>query len=646
MAEQIKNRYVVITLLLISAIYLYPNIFKIWYMWDIGTYAQSGERVLNGEFPHRDFDELFTGGLTFLNAAAFDIFGIKFSSIRYPLFIFSLLFVWSLYSISTRFISPIKSAGVALLAFMWSIPTFPHASPTWYTIFFAAFGIVSLMKYVESQHRVWLIFAGLCGGISVLFKITGLYYIAAVLIFLIYYEQNLSEKINSDFSYKFFLLSTTGLTGIILSVAALINNNFDTTHVVHHLLPVVIICFFVAWNEWHNGRGNCITRIKQLCKLLVPFVAGIAAPILIFAFIFYLNDALIYLYHGVFVSPLTRINIQHANALPSLMPLVYCIPLFILLIIEVKPKTDFIISLILIPVFCIILINAGNNVVNHNVWDGLRYLPLISVFSGCIYLFKQKKLVTNEKRRFILLLMICMVGFIPLVQYPFPHTIYFLYGLPFVTLLLIFVMNSRINPAKLAYTVCISFVIIFYIFWVRDIKIDVLGLRYEKAPKWGILNLERGDMYTRAPIANTYNTLVPFIQNRASSKYLYATPDVPDLYFLTGLNNPTRTLWDLFDSGYSDVSSNGEQVIFNNFAYQNVDVRVEINDNSAMRRRNQNIMEMLDKYNISSVVINNRPEDSKPIDFELAQKLSVKYKQWQLFGKYIVGWNDINEKKN
>src|SRR5438552_1285145 len=64
-----------------------------WWPHDAGTLAQSAERVLYGELPHRDFDEVFTGGVTFLHALAFRIFGTSLVSLRFVLFAFFLAWV-------------------------------------------------------------------------------------------------------------------------------------------------------------------------------------------------------------------------------------------------------------------------------------------------------------------------------------------------------------------------------------------------------------------------------------------------------------------------------------------------------------------------------------------------------------------------
>ena len=46
-----------------------------WVPLDDGTLAQSAQRVLLGQLPHRDYAELYTGGLSFLNAGVFWVTG-------------------------------------------------------------------------------------------------------------------------------------------------------------------------------------------------------------------------------------------------------------------------------------------------------------------------------------------------------------------------------------------------------------------------------------------------------------------------------------------------------------------------------------------------------------------------------------------
>src|ERR1700678_101932 len=74
-----------------------------WVPHDDGMLAQTGERVLNGQLPHRDFDDVYTGGLSYLNAAAFKIFGLNLMSLRIMLLIFFAMWVPAVYFCASRF---------------------------------------------------------------------------------------------------------------------------------------------------------------------------------------------------------------------------------------------------------------------------------------------------------------------------------------------------------------------------------------------------------------------------------------------------------------------------------------------------------------------------------------------------------------
>ncbi len=90
---------------------------------------------MNGELPHRDFDETYTGGLTFANALSFRVFGVNLASLRFVLFAFFVAWIPAVYYVASRFASAYVSAGVTLLAVAWSIPNYFAAVPSWYCLF-------------------------------------------------------------------------------------------------------------------------------------------------------------------------------------------------------------------------------------------------------------------------------------------------------------------------------------------------------------------------------------------------------------------------------------------------------------------------------------------------------------------------------
>src|SRR3954468_14158528 len=64
-----------IAVVAISATYAGFYLKRGWIPHDDGAFALSAERVMRGELPHRDFQEIYTGGLAFMHAAVMQVLG-------------------------------------------------------------------------------------------------------------------------------------------------------------------------------------------------------------------------------------------------------------------------------------------------------------------------------------------------------------------------------------------------------------------------------------------------------------------------------------------------------------------------------------------------------------------------------------------
>ena len=102
--------------LLIAGIYVGFHIGRGWVPADDGTLSQSALRVLQGQLPHRDFAEIYTGGLSFIHALAFRVFGVNLMSLRICVFLFFLAWLPAVYYIALRFTSAIAAGLITLLA--------------------------------------------------------------------------------------------------------------------------------------------------------------------------------------------------------------------------------------------------------------------------------------------------------------------------------------------------------------------------------------------------------------------------------------------------------------------------------------------------------------------------------------------------
>jgi len=176
--------------LAVAAIYVGAHIGSGWVPADDGILSQSALRVMHGQLPHRDFAEIYTGGLSVIHALAFRVFGVSLLSLRICAFLFFLAWIPAVYYVALRFTAAVPAGLVTLVAVAWSFPNYPAAMPSWYNLFFATFGAAALLRYLDVRKARWLFVAGVCGGVSILIKVIGAYYIAGALLFLAFLEQS------------------------------------------------------------------------------------------------------------------------------------------------------------------------------------------------------------------------------------------------------------------------------------------------------------------------------------------------------------------------------------------------------------------------------------------------------------------------
>src|SRR6185436_3514147 len=127
-----------------------------WVPHDEGLIGQTAERVLAGELPHRDFDDVYTGGLAYVNAGAMRVLGVNLRSPRIVLVALFLLCVPALFYAATRFASPLAAGITTLVAVAWSLPNYTASLPSWYNLIFAVLGAAALLRFVDVRSGRWL----------------------------------------------------------------------------------------------------------------------------------------------------------------------------------------------------------------------------------------------------------------------------------------------------------------------------------------------------------------------------------------------------------------------------------------------------------------------------------------------------------
>lgn len=524
----------------LSAWYVGSHLLTGWVPADDGFLAQGALRVLQGQLPHRDFAEIYTGGLNYIHAAAFRFFGISLVSLRIAVFLFFLAWVPAVYYICRQFVSPVVAGGATLLAVAWSFPNYPAAMPSWYNLFFATFGAAALIHYIKKRSMWALFIAGVCGGVSVLIKVIGVYYIAGVLLFFVFVEQSDDQgrEKRGSWIYRGFIVACLLLYLCVL--CAVIGARLSSSEFYHFVLPSLALVVLLLTREVRTLQASSLQRFLRLSKLIGPFLAGVLLPIVVFLIPYIASDSVHALLGGTSGSAL-----GHASALAITRPLAIEYSIYSVLVIGIlvtamyweKTRPG---AVGLSFFLALTLIGAISNhywIVFSRLWFSMALIVPLTVLLGIIILLKREKLSDlSEDGSRRLMLLVSLAATCSLVQFPFPVPIYFCYSAPLTLLALVAIVNAR---EKLPGKLIILGLLVFYL-WYGVFKL-VPSYIYELTHVVGkaqVLHIERGGIRTEN--AESAREFYEFLKQHSPNGLIYAGTNCPHVYFLTGLKNPTR----------------------------------------------------------------------------------------------------------
>jgi hypothetical protein len=617
--ESRLGRLVFLATWLLTVAWLLPFVFRGWIPHDEGTLAQAAERVLQGELSHVDFDDPYAGGLAWLYAGAFLILGSRLASIRMVLLLFSVVFLACLYRVARRAAPPFLAAGATLLAFAWSLPNYFAGLPSWYNLFCAAFSIWALLRHLETSRRRWLLLAGLLAGLSCLAKVTGLYLVAAALLFLVYHEEELTRagagtvhEARPGSRWMLALKAIAGLLFVALLVRLVWPVLISTSPgqglnvVLHFVLPGSAIAGFLVWSEWRaNFGGPAGRRLGRLAGLIVPFAAGAAAPVLAFVAPYLWRGQLDALHHGLWVLP--QLRFQHAAfGLPPPATLITVLPLALSLALPAEQRRGRRLAFPLAVALLACLVWGGQFVVYQLVWSSLTPMIPLVVMLALWRLRPTGALELEARRRQELFLVLAVAGVTSLVQFPYSYGAYFFYVAPLLVLALLFVVSgSRRGPRPLL-AVWAAFYLAFALLWVHTGSPRAAGLRWVPVRNDTPLQLPRAGLEVPDQEARIYEGVVRRVWQHASpGDSIYAAPDCPEVYFLAGMKNPTRALFDFFDPSFAD---------------------------------RELLLRKLEENRVKVVVLNLKPSFSPTPGADLQATLARRYPDSERVGKFVVMW--------
>jgi hypothetical protein len=157
---------------------------RFWWAPDEGAYAWVADRLANGAVLGRDVQDPHAGYIHFLNAAAMELFGRDFLSLRYPLCVATIaqaVIVFILLRQMSVAIAIVGGVAMASLTFV----QFINPTANWYALFLTVV-IAALVAAGAGRSRAGLVAIGLAIGMLFLFRqLSGVFVAMGVVAFLI-----------------------------------------------------------------------------------------------------------------------------------------------------------------------------------------------------------------------------------------------------------------------------------------------------------------------------------------------------------------------------------------------------------------------------------------------------------------------------
>lgn len=541
-----KTWITLVVVLLISAAYAGFYLNRGWIPHDDGAFALSAQRVMRGELPHRDFQEIYTGGLAFLHAGAMRVFGDRLVVMRYPLFAFFLLWTLSLFFITRRFASDLVSAAATLVAVAMSIPNYSAAVPSWYNLFFATFTIHFALRFIETNSSKFLFFAGLCGGLSCLAKISGLYLIAAVLLFLVFYEQEQHRaEVRTPGLRIFHYCVILGCFVFVVGLFRMLGAHHDASHLYHFVLPGAAVCGLLIWRELSSEYSRDTDRWRTIGSLAGTFAAGIAIPIGLFLIPYILSGSVTSVIHGLFVVPFKRL--VFAAVFPSEAQYIPATLLLCVLLVagtyrgrDLPRPAKYVIAFAFAAAF---YQSCLSDQAYRLVWKSLALaIPLTVLYAVFDTYVRQKPAFGQREPLFLILCVLAVCG---LIQFPFGAPIYFLYVAPLLPLAWIAIASFHREWSRFVFGVTALTIACFFVFLVTPSFVMEMGRTVIPEVNKLEMNIPiaKGLRVNSVQVAN-FETIMDLVRQHDTGEYIYCTPDCPELYVLAEKRNPVYGVFD------------------------------------------------------------------------------------------------------
>ncbi len=508
-----------------------------WVPHDEGLLGQAAERTLGGAWPHRNFIDTYTGGQAHWHALSMRVFGVTAMATRWAILPFFAAFLAAFHDISRRLIPPLAALGCTLLAMLLTLPNYPAAMPSWYGLFLAVVAAWFALEGVRARRGGWWLAAGVTAGVSILFKITGLYTVAALGLILFEHERALREAdgaATTPWTRPVAAAVTCATLGLALLAIA---TGFDTTQAVssgwHFGLPFAVWLSVIAALAWRGGSAATRTSVGTATRHGALLAIGVGLPVVAFALPYAAQGALGALFEGVFVLPMRRMQ---AAAQP--LPCAATIPLAlawlgVLAADTVRQRRVTLgVNGVLLLVLLLALLGPRPETTRW-VFTAMRQVLPAAVLVAALQLWRARR----PQPELVALTSLALLS--SLIQVPFAGPLYALHFAPTVILAVVVLLRAGATPRRGAHAALLVFLLVFTatnLGWPR-----MPWLRGEdQVVRTQPMGLERAQLEVGWYHARVYGELTQLVRELTQpGEPILAMLDCPEVHLLTGAPNTT-----------------------------------------------------------------------------------------------------------
>lgn len=575
-------------LLLAAALYLAWFVPYGWVAHDEGLIGQSADQVLRGALPHVGFADAYTGGLSYLYAGVFRVFGEDLRTLRDLLYAGSLVCLGLVYALARRAFTPIGAAVATWVALAWSFPNYFAALPSWWLTILATGVVWALMRHAETGQRRYVLAAGLLVGTAIILKQTGVYLAAAVVVAV---SAQVAQRGTRAARGVALVL---GLLCLIAGVAVT-RGRFRWSEAFVLYLPLLAVVLPLV------RRGSGQTGVAGLAAPLVVAGAAALVPVAAFLWRYVVTGTTGAFVESALIAPTSRWSAASVVMRDAGAMLGDAWPLLALIAVSLVAQYRWVAALAWATAVGAPLLALTQARAYLAIWETARVLAVVVPLANAWMMVSAARARDASSAA---LTACAMLAFVSLNQFPFAAPIYFAYTAP----LLVVAASLVSAQGGIAPRVLAPWALLFVLFAVLSLNrgyIHELGVRHAPVQLDTALNLPRAHLRLDAVEARGYWDLATTVRGRLGSGTLVAGPDCPEVYYLTGQVHPRGVMYEFLARDQPPPGSDAE----------------------------------LDEWRRATVIVmNHLPDFSPPLSAALVARLRVEFPFELRFGRYEVRW--------